>query len=195
MKNQVLLVLSVFFLLVVCCQLHYRMEILLVNGVEVPMPCNSTSIVNDRNETCGTYDPNSPLIPCVLVPNEFRLCTYLIGNPTNSCFLEDYSQSGAKQGYANCTVFEEIDCLGSKYWIEMFSCKTKYANYQYPSALALSIAAGLFGADRFYLGHVVLGVIKLLTLGGVGVWWFVDLILLITGSLGPQDGSPWQAYW
>ena len=37
-----------------------------------------------------------------------------------------------------------------------------------------------------------LGVGKLITLGGLGVWWLTDLILLITGLLTPADGSHWE---
>lgn len=32
---------------------------------------------------------------------------------------------------------------------------------------------------------------KLLTLGGVGIWWIVDVILLVRGMLLPEDGSNW----
>ena len=36
---------------------------------------------------------------------------------------------------------------------------------------------------------------KLLTLGGVGIWWIVDIILLVTGVLRPVDGSNWEPYY
>jgi len=32
---------------------------------------------------------------------------------------------------------------------------------------------------------------KLLTLGGLGIWWVVDIFLLVTGYLNPDDGSNW----
>jgi TM2 domain-containing membrane protein YozV len=38
----------------------------------------------------------------------------------------------------------------------------------------ISWGAGFLGADRFYKGEMGLGVLKLVTLGGVGVWWFID---------------------
>ena len=38
---------------------------------------------------------------------------------------------------------------------------------------------------RFYLGDTVIGVIQLLTLGGLGVWVFIDFIRLLIGDLGP----------
>ncbi|HWA23692.1 MAG TPA: TM2 domain-containing protein [Caulobacterales bacterium] len=37
---------------------------------------------------------------------------------------------------------------------------------------------GWLGADRFYCGQTLLGIIKLLTLGGLGLWTFIDLFLI-----------------
>jgi len=36
---------------------------------------------------------------------------------------------------------------------------------------------------------------KLLTLGGIGIWWIVDIVLLVTGSLQPKEGSNWVPYY
>lgn len=46
--------------------------------------------------------------------------------------------------------------------------------------LIMSIVFGGIGVDRFIMGHVGLGILKLITLGGCGVWWLVDLILIAT---------------
>ena len=55
--------------------------------------------------------------------------------------------------------------------------------------LILSIVVGGFGIDRFYTGSVLLGVLKLVTLGGLGVWWLIDLIMLVTGNCKDGDGN------
>jgi TM2 domain-containing membrane protein YozV len=57
------------------------------------------------------------------------------------------------------------------------------------AALLLSIFLGGLGIDRFYLGYTLLGILKLITLGGFGIWYVIDLILIITGDLQPKNGS------
>ena len=57
-------------------------------------------------------------------------------------------------------------------------------------ALLLSIFLGVLGVDRFYLGHVGLGILKLLTGGGCLIWWLVDVILIATGSVRDAQGRP-----
>ncbi len=56
-------------------------------------------------------------------------------------------------------------------------------------ALLLCILVGGLGIHRFYLGYIWQGVVQLLTAGGFGIWWLIDLIRIITGSLGPKDGA------
>lgn len=49
-------------------------------------------------------------------------------------------------------------------------------------ALILSIFFGEIGIDRFYLGDIGLGVGKLLTGGGCGIWWLVDLFFITSAT-------------
>lgn len=57
------------------------------------------------------------------------------------------------------------------------------------AALLLVIFIGSLGIHRFYLGYTVIGIVQLLTLGGLGIWSLIDLIRIITGDLTPKDGS------
>ena len=50
----------------------------------------------------------------------------------------------------------------------------------------LSWTLGCIGADRYYRGEIVLGLIKLVTLGGFGIWYLVDAITW-TYDLGKYD--------
>lgn len=56
-------------------------------------------------------------------------------------------------------------------------------------ALILVIVIGGLGVHRFYLGYIGIGILQLLTAGGCGIWWLIDLIRIATGDLGPKDGS------
>jgi len=46
-------------------------------------------------------------------------------------------------------------------------------------ALILSIFLGELGVDRFYAGDIRIGFGKLLTLGGLGLWWLIDIFLIM----------------
>lgn len=49
------------------------------------------------------------------------------------------------------------------------------------ATLLLALFLGLFGVDRLYLGKYRSGVVKLMTFGGLGHWWLIDIILTLVG--------------
>lgn len=55
--------------------------------------------------------------------------------------------------------------------------------------LLMSIFFGVIGVDRFMMGKVGTGLLKLFTLGGFGVWWLIDVILIATKY--KFDGVNW----
>ncbi|HEY0117484.1 MAG TPA: NINE protein [Cellulomonas sp.] len=58
----------------------------------------------------------------------------------------------------------------------------------------LSYFLGVFGVDRFYLGKVGTGVLKLITLGGCGIWALIDLILVLAGVTRDSQGRRLAGY-
>ena len=53
----------------------------------------------------------------------------------------------------------------------------------------MSWLLGCYGIDRFYLGYTGLGIAKLLTFGGCGIWAIIDLVLIGMGSMKDAEGN------
>jgi TM2 domain-containing membrane protein YozV len=51
-------------------------------------------------------------------------------------------------------------------------------------SLALSLTLGTFGVDRFYVGNIVLGILKLITFGGFFIWTMIDWFLIMDSTRG-----------
>lgn len=60
--------------------------------------------------------------------------------------------------------------------------------------LALSVLLGMFGVDRFYLRKTGSALLKLVTLGGFGYWWLIDVILTLTGHQRDSLGLRLHGY-
>lgn len=58
------------------------------------------------------------------------------------------------------------------------------------AALLLCLFLGWLGAHRFYVGKIGTGILMLFTLGFLGIWTLIDLIIIIVGSFKDSDGEP-----
>lgn len=63
-----------------------------------------------------------------------------------------------------------------------------FSRRDYVIALVLSVVVGTLGVDRFYLGKVGTGILKLITFGGLGIWWLIDLVLIALKKLTDKQG-------
>jgi|GEM_PF-1551007 len=52
------------------------------------------------------------------------------------------------------------------------------AQEKYKILFILALFFGIIGADKFYTGKYLIGILKLITLGGYGIWWLIDIILI-----------------
>jgi hypothetical protein len=65
-----------------------------------------------------------------------------------------------------------------------------FSDKEWITAVLLSFFLGGLGVDRFYLGYTGIGVAKLLTLGGCGIWALIDFILIVMRSVPDSQGRP-----
>jgi TM2 domain len=57
------------------------------------------------------------------------------------------------------------------------------------TALILAMLLGFLGIHRFYLGHIGLGILQLLTCGGCLIWYIIDVFRIADGTLKPKKGE------
>jgi TM2 domain-containing membrane protein YozV len=74
-------------------------------------------------------------------------------------------------------------------WLHSLKQNAAWSEMNWWTTFFLSLFLGCFGADRFYLGSPMLGLFKLITVGGMGVWWLLDLILLFTNKMRDDNGG------
>lgn len=64
------------------------------------------------------------------------------------------------------------------------------SNKNWLTTLLIEIFFGYLGVHRFMNGKVGTGILMLLTLGGCGIWWLIDLISILTEKFTDADGNP-----
>ena len=72
--------------------------------------------------------------------------------------------------------------------------KPATATKSFMATWLLALFLGGLGADRFYLGKIGTGILKLVTAGGFGIWALIDLIITLTGNQKDKQGRPLEGY-
>jgi hypothetical protein len=102
------------------------------------------------------------------------------------------AQARARYIRAN-TMVKRADGTGS--WFLVSEIPGVFSDKDWLTTLLISFFVGWFGIDRFYLGYTGLGILKLITFGGCGIWYLVDLILIAVGNLDDAEHQPLRRTW
>ncbi len=57
-------------------------------------------------------------------------------------------------------------------------------------ALLINLFVGWAGGHRYYVGKIGSGVLMLITMGGFGMWWVIDLVMISIGAFKDKDNKP-----
>lgn len=103
----------------------------------------------------------------------------------NSCETPDVPLVDLCSGNGKCITWDKDDlahpilfCKCEPGWAGI---ECNIARYSQLTAFLLSLFLGFLGADLFYLGYPLQGTLKLLSLGGCGLWWLYDIVNIGSG--------------
>ena len=99
--------------------------------------------------------------------------------------LQLQARSGVLKSH---TLARRADASGA--WFNAMEIPGVFSDKDWIVTVLLSLFVGVLGIDRFYLGYTGLGILKLITIGGLGIWALIDLILVIMNRIPDANGLP-----
>ncbi|CAD6188269.1 unnamed protein product [Caenorhabditis auriculariae] len=156
------------------------------------------------NTNYESSNPLGPIVECSTLPEEFVDCDDpQLVQQFSAAVNISISEEGKCKKFGgqraedvewttvNCRALPCIECSGERVFQRPAPC-LKYTGHYFLSTVLYSVFLGVVAVDRFCLGYSAIAVGKLMTLGGLGIWWIVDICLLVTGNLMPADESNWE---
>ena len=111
-----------------------------------------------------------------------------MGSEEGPYSLQDLATQARGGVLKSNTMVKRADGTGS--WFLATELPGVFSDKDWLATLLISFFVGWFGIDRFYLGYTALGILKLITFGGCGIWYLVDLILIAMGKLDDAEHRP-----
>lgn len=151
---------------------------------------------------CGIAVPRHSIGNWEAKPNYYLENLYIPPGGTsssavlNSCSSPDVVSTLQCNGHGQCQPWSDVGIANATApRLSFCSCERDWAGPECTgerqsqvSAFLLSVFLGVVGADQFYLGFIWAGVFKLLTLGGLGVWYVYDLVRIGSSPVYTSSG-------
>ena len=108
-----------------------------------------------------------------------------------SIFDEEWVRIDLQKYLLHRDCVKEFESQPGKYLEETKSDrseKSEPGDKDFVTTLLICIFLGGLGVHRFFVDKIGTGVLMLVTLGGLGIWWIIDIILIVTGSFEDSEG-------
>jgi hypothetical protein len=120
-----------------------------------------------------------------LAAQRFRL-----SGPGESLGTLTLAQLRAMAAARQITPTARVRNTGSDQWYYAKDVPWLYSDRNWIVAVVLSFFLGVLGIDRFYLGYTGMGLAKLVTIGGLGIWALIDCVLIAVRVVPDSEGLP-----
>ena len=115
---------------------------------------------------------------------------FVVSGPGESLGPITLEQLRAMAAARQITPTTRVRSAAGDQWFDAKDVPWLYSDRNWMVAVVLSFFLGVLGIDRFYLGYTGIGLAKLVTIGGLGVWALIDCVLIAVRVVPDSDGLP-----